>query len=205
MTPTEEKGWVAGKVAELRSRLRLPVDPGRPGPVFLAHFIAEHPLRQVELPRLSRSVVFDHLQANGIRPGDLGEDEDLAGFLFVSGPFGRVYVNADAPVARRRFTAAHELGHFLLHRGEMDGFAADTQEAIKGDYDTVNRLERQANRFAAELLMPAEVCRAREAAFRRAYHGTCPRTPFAYYLAAELLVSRTAMRFRLEELGVGDE
>jgi Zn-dependent peptidase ImmA (M78 family) len=67
-----------------------------------------------------------------------------------------------------------------------------------------DRHEREANRFAVELLMPADVCAARADAFRQAY-GVCPRGPLAYQLAAELLVSREAMRYRLNELGVGDE
>ena len=62
--------------------------------------------------------------------------------------------------------------------------------------------------------MPAEVCRARARAFgkmyqaqagaRRVAHDTCPRSLLAYHLAAELLVSPEALRFRLQDLGVGD-
>jgi hypothetical protein len=52
--------------------------------------------------------------------------------------------------------------------------------------------------------MPELVCRARAEAFRQDF-GTCPRFHFAYYLASELLVSPEAMRYRLKDLGVGDE
>ena len=65
-------------------------------------------------------------------------------------------------------------------------------------------MEREANRFAAELLMPAEVCRGRADEIQRE-HGCCPRAVLAYRLAAELLVSREAMRYRLKGLEVGDE
>ena len=75
---------------------------------------------------------------------------------------------------------------------------------VEVEDETAVAMERQANRFAAEILMPAEVCRARAAAFRKLYR-VCPRTPFAYYLAAELLVSPEAMRYRLRDLGVADE
>lgn len=51
-------------------------------------------------------------------------------------------LNAGSPTDRRRLTAAHELGHLCLHRVEM------------GDDP-----EREANEFAAEFLMPAEVIR----------------------------------------------
>lgn len=48
-----------------------------------------------------------------------------------------VVVNDDLPPDRVRFTVAHELGHLLLHRVPAD------------------EAEREANRFAAEFLVPA--------------------------------------------------
>jgi Zn-dependent peptidase ImmA (M78 family) len=207
MNRDEEKEWIARAVAELRSTCQLPEDPTRHGPVPLERFLTEHTLRLVELPRLSRAGVYDYLLAKGSIPGELGEDEDLAGFLYITGPFGRVFVNADDPVPRRRFTAGHELGHFILHREMMGGrvsFGDSPATVIEVEDETAVAMERQANRFAAEILMPAQVCRARAAAFRKLYR-VCPRTPFAYYLVAELMVSPEAMRYRLRDLGVADE
>ena len=207
MNRDEEKEWIARVVAELRSACQLPEDPMRHGPVPLERFLAEQTLRLVELPRLSRATVYDYLLAKGSIPGDLGEDEDLAGFLYITGPFGRVFVNADDPVPRRRFTAGHELGHFILHRELMGGkvsFGDSPATVVEVEDESALAMERQANRFAAEILMPAEVCRARAEAFRRTYR-VCPRTPFAYHLAAEMLVSPEAMRYRLRDLGVADE
>ena len=206
MTPAEEKDWIGRAIASLRASWRMPEDPDRRGPVLLERFLAEHSLQLVELPNLSRAAVFDHLIEKGSDPGDLGEDEDLAGFLYVTGPFGRVFVNASDSVPRRRFTAAHELGHFVLHRSSMGGMVClgdSPATVIEVEDDKAAVMERQANRFAAELLMPASICRARADAFGKAY-GTCPRTPFAYHLASELVVSPEAMRYRLRELGVGD-
>lgn len=207
MNREEEKEWIARVVAELRSACQLPENPMRRGPVPLERFLAEHTLRLVELPRLSRAAVYDYLLAKGSIPGDLGEDEDLAGFLYITGPFGQVFVNADDPVPRRRFTAGHEFGHFVLHREFMGGkvsFGDSPATVVEVEDETAEAMERQANRFAAELLMPASVCRARAEEFRKTYR-VCPRTPFAYHLAAELLVSPEAMRYRLRDLGVADE
>jgi Zn-dependent peptidase ImmA (M78 family) len=53
-----------------------------------------------------------------------------------------IFVNADAPMDRLRFTLAHELGHLIMH-----AFASPDMES-------------QADRFAAEFLMPAEDIRA---------------------------------------------
>ena len=207
MNLADEKQWIARNVADLRKTCQMPEDPMRRGPVLLERFLAEHTLRIVELPRLSRAAVYDYLLSKGSLPGELGDDEDLAGFLYISGPFGRIFVNADDPVPRRRFTAGHELGHFVLHREVMGGkvsFGDSPATVMEVEDETAAAMERQANRFAAELLMPADVCRARAEAFRKTYR-VCPRTPFAYYLAAELVVSPEAMRYRLRDLGVGDE
>ena len=87
----------------------------------------------------------------------------------------------------------------------MGRFRADTDATLReaGD-DAADRMECEANRFAAELLMPNEVCQAR-AAELRVKHGCCPRGVLVYRLSSELLVSREALRYRLQALEVGDE
>lgn len=58
-----------------------------------------------------------------------------------------IWVRANDPMVRKRFTAGHELGHILQHDGRQFRdyiFSAGN-----------NRYEHEANRFAAELLMPA--------------------------------------------------
>jgi Zn-dependent peptidase ImmA (M78 family) len=61
-----------------------------------------------------------------------------------------VFVNIDHPVTRRHFTVAHELGHIALkHMG-----AGIAYRAIGHPYNT--KQEREANAFAAGLLMPAK-------------------------------------------------
>lgn len=206
MRRSQEMLRIASTVAELRSKVSPVTHLRRSGPVPLARYVEECNLLHVALPKLSRAVVYDFLLAEGMLPGDLGQDEALAGFLYVTSSAGFVFVNADDPVPRRRFTAAHELGHFVLHRNEMGGRVSigDTPATVvEVEDETASAMERQANYFAAELLMPEDVCRDRASAFRRQY-AVCPRSPFAYHLAAELLVSSEAMRYRLRELEVGD-
>ncbi|MBV8180271.1 MAG: ImmA/IrrE family metallo-endopeptidase [Mycobacterium sp.] len=181
MNLADEKEWIARVVAALRSTCQLPANPMRRGPVPLERFLVEHTIRLVELPHLSRATVYDYLLSKDSIPGELGEDEDLAGFLYIAGPFGRVFVNADDPVPRRRFTAGHEFGHFVLHREFMGGkvsFGDSPATVVEVEDETAAAMERQANRFAAELLMPAEVCRARAEAFRfylRSFSAPCAR------------------------------
>ncbi len=203
-----DRDRVTNAVAEVWRRLGVSPDPARRGPVLLAPLTDEQSeLRRVTLPKLTCTAVYDHLVATGMTPADVGDmDEELAGFLFVTPSVGLMFVNGADPVPRQRFTAAHELGHFVLHRGEMGGRVsfADTPAMVGLSDEQSHRHERQANRFAVELLMPEAVCRARATEFRQTF-GILPRGPLAYRLAAELLVSREAMRYRLNELGVGDE
>jgi hypothetical protein len=194
---------IADAVARLRCDLRLPADPVRRGPVPLDRFFQELNLSHVALPGLTVGGVADHLRSDGVPVDDLGEPAaPLAGFLFFAGRIGKAYVNADDILQRRRFTAAHELGHAVLHRDRMGRYVADAtvSEADGG----ASEMEREANRFAAELLMPEDVIRARAAGLERE-HGRCPRGALEYRLAAELLVSGEAIRYRLTTLGVGDD
>src|SRR5438874_379543 len=60
--------------------------------------------------------------------------------------------------------------------------------------------ERQANRFAAELLMPESLCRGLYQ-FYDARYGNTPRF-IEGHVAGDLLVSRQAVRRRLADLGL---
>ena len=62
------------------------------------------------------------------------------------------FVDADEPSYRQRFTAAHEIGHFILHKDFIgDGITDNYLLRAEG---LSNRQEAEANRFAADLLMP---------------------------------------------------
>jgi len=67
---------------------------------------------------------------------------------------GIILSAAGMPTPRRRFTIAHELGHFLIpaHRGDKRCTAKDLMES--GRETLHQKEEAQANRFAAGLLMP---------------------------------------------------
>lgn len=56
---------------------------------------------------------------------------------------------------RQRFTYAHELGHFMCHRGLRDRFE-DSDETLN---DFKDEIETEANVFASFLLMPANLLR----------------------------------------------
>ena len=170
----------------------------------LNRFFQECGISHVALPALTCGRVTEYLLAEGDAVEPFGEPtEPLAGFLYFAGNSGQAFVNADDILPRRRFTAAHELGHAVLHRQRMGRFRADTPETMLEADESTDELEREANRFAAELLMPESVLRAR-ADELRLLHKCCPFGVLAYRLAAELLVSRQAIGFRLKNLGVAD-
>lgn len=90
-----------------------------------------------------------------------GNDEDIDGFLYRDEDEVVIGVNRDRATVRRRFTIAHELGHLRLHeQGQVHvdrGFRVRLRSGVSSegtDWD-----EMEANRFAAELLMPIDFLR----------------------------------------------
>jgi hypothetical protein len=68
-----------------------------------------------------------------------------------------IYVNSTDSETRRRFTIAHEIAHFLLHRNkDTKEFKDNIQYRSPGMSD---ELEAQANRLAADILMPRRLIR----------------------------------------------
>jgi hypothetical protein len=189
---------------------------GRPviRPVPLEQMLAAMGVARIEVPQLTRASAAAELQTWGLdRPDLLNDPTPLAGLLFVTARGGCVLVRQDDPLPRRRFSAAHELGHFLLHYrpewladDEPDVITDDEPEVViegalddgDGDDAALAEREREANRFAAELLMPAEVCRGLYEFYAHRF-GDTPRF-LEGHIAGDLLVSRQAIRYRLQDL-----
>ena len=99
----------------------------------------------------------------------------------------------DAPLRRFRFTVAHEIGHWVCHC--LSGHAPNPEPAYCRPVDLTDAadraLEREANVFAAELLMPEPP--VREAWDEFADVAAC---------AARFDVSPTAMQWRLFGFGL---
>lgn len=107
-----------------------------------------------------------------------------------------IEVNANEHPQRKRFTAAHELGHYVLHQDSIDQHSHLDRlfdEAARRNPETPlsHAQEVQANRFAAEMLMPTEVV-------RRHYD---PETDNVREIARMCQVSPNAARIRLHSLG----
>ncbi len=102
----------------------------------------------------------------------------------------QIYVNASEPPTRRRFTLAHEVGHWVCQclEGRTAPMYCRSEEVGVGEGRLV---EREANVFAAELLMPEPEVRAEWA-----------RTPDVDRVAAAFAVSPQAMHWRLFNFGL---
>lgn len=62
-----------------------------------------------------------------------------------------IHINKNIDEWLHRYTCAHELGHSLLHKGVPTPFLK------KHTLFSIEKIERQANTFAVELLMPDEI------------------------------------------------
>ncbi len=88
-----------------------------------------------------------------------GQEGDLSGFLFRREKEIIIGVNTNQAPIRQRFTIAHELGHLLLH--DLDDLHVDHGFVVRLRSDVsslgLDEAEMEANRFAAELLMPTRL------------------------------------------------
>ncbi len=119
---------------------------------------------QAVLERLPIEVIRDFTQAIpvdvralakklGIRVSDEDLGPDISGKIERDRENGfSISVNARHSETRRRFTLAHEIAHYVLHRNKIgDGIIDDgLYRSSRGD-----AIERQANNYAASILMPA--------------------------------------------------
>lgn len=66
-----------------------------------------------------------------------------------------LYNSATASEGRKRFTIAHEFGHYLLHRHQQDRFECGGDDIETGD-NNERDIEVEADSFASTLLMPLD-------------------------------------------------
>ncbi len=96
-----------------------------------------------------------------------------------------IFVDESEPAPRQRFTAAHELGHFVLHKASI-GDRVEDNYLLRSE-GMSNRQEVEANRFAASLLMPMDLIEQKMKTGITSVED----------LASAFGVSRTAMSIRL--------
>ncbi|MBA3670253.1 MAG: ImmA/IrrE family metallo-endopeptidase [Sphingomonas sp.] len=118
-----------------------------------------------------------------------------------------IRANRSEHIYRRRFTMAHELGHFILHKSILDlsgGVNDNVMYRTDRDAAAYNSHihaihERQANSFAANLLMPDE--KVREIWQQEANaSGHVAKTPDLPTMYRRFEVSPSAMKWKLNNM-----
>jgi Zn-dependent peptidase ImmA (M78 family) len=145
-------------------------------------------------------------KALGIEVQSESVEDSLSGFLVRATKSGKavIGVNKGHSKQRKRFTIAHELGHYLLHEGELVHFDAE-RPGFRVNYRSdaaSSELEREANLFAAELLMPARFLE-RDSRIKRIdlLEG---QSGVLEQVAEDYGVSVQALTYRLANLGLID-
>jgi Zn-dependent peptidase ImmA (M78 family) len=160
--------------------------------------VDRHGLRTapIDVERLAASVGL-----RVIATDDLGAD--VSGLLVSRDGAASIAVRKTDPLVRRRFTIAHEIGHFVmrhhLRRNELvhaDEHAQVMYRSPKAS-EGLDPLEVEANQFAASLLMPSKLVREEAAKLQRPIFEDDVKV-----LANAFKVSEQAMTIRLTTLGL---
>lgn len=88
-------------------------------------------------------------------------EDDTSALLIRQDDTAVIVVNVRHHEHRQRFSIAHELGHYLLHKSEPTVFVDDLLLHFRSEKTSRNfdPREAEANQFAACLLMPARFLR----------------------------------------------
>lgn len=103
-----------------------------------------------------------------------------------------LYNSATRSEGRKRFTIAHEFGHYILHRHQQDRFECGDDDIETGDNDERD-IEAEADLFASTLLMPLDD-------FRRQVDGQPISFDLLGHCADRYGVSLTAAALRWTEI-----
>ena len=127
----------------------------------------------------------------GVKVLDANLKDDVSGAL-VKKPERdpSILLNAEDSKNRKRFTCAHELGHYVRRAGEPTQYEYVDYRDQRSSTGT-DEEEKFANSFAASLLMP-------KVAVEALHEQDLP----SFRMAKQFGVSPEAMQYRLENLGL---
>jgi Zn-dependent peptidase ImmA (M78 family) len=153
------------------------------------------------LPQLTAPIkIEDIAKSRGLIVMEYPLGDDVSGLLSIKDGIGTIGYNQNEPKVRKRFTIAHELGHYELHRDKSDLFV-DKQfiyRSLNSGNTAVNQqMEQEANMFASGILMPTDLVRA---AVENA-NIDLTSSDTIKELAKMFEVSETAMSIRISSLG----
>lgn len=124
---------------------------------YAVRILKEHKIKKAPVPV---DVIAAALGAR-VRYSPFDGDGELAGMLVRSERQIIIGVNSLHHPNRQRFTIAHECGHLLFHKGDVHidrSFRINKRDSVSSQ--AVDPDEIEANRFAAELLIPYDLIMA---------------------------------------------
>lgn len=140
-------------------------------------------------------------KARGVQVRFSPFDDELSGMIYIKDGIPIIGVNSLHHPNRQRFTIAHELGHFELHRQMIT-----TEVHVDKDFPALMRdpksaagteqIEIQANQFAAELLMPNKLIKKELSGKQFDIEDERPMER----LAKKFRVSKQALEYRIRNL-----
>jgi len=128
------------------------------------------------------------IKVSNLGPGNSGQiSRDGDGYL--------IRVNRFEAKERQRFTIAHEIAHFLLHKDIIDSSPDGIVDTVLYRSGAPESIEFEANRLAADILMPRSSVERR----LRELGGRVTEMVIDL-LAKDFKVSRAAMEIRLQSV-----
>lgn len=147
--------------------------------------------------------IFDIVTSIGLQLMEYNLGNETSGVLVIENGKGAIGYNPKDPFVRKRFTVAHELGHYMFHRKENELFV-DNFFLMKfrknNSYSKQEYLqEQEANAFAAALLMPQFFI---EQEMKKDEYQNLHETDLITKLARRFEVSVPGMTYRLTNLNL---
>ena len=138
----------------------------------------------------------------GLKVVDFPFQEEISGVLVIDENGATIGYNPNESNVRKRFSIAHELGHYILHANKSTSEMFLDKLLFRKNISTYSskeeEIEREANYFAANLLMPAKLV-INEV---NKLSSTKDDEENIKILSKKFDVSVSAMTFRLVNLGI---
>lgn len=152
---------------------------------ILDQYISEYP---VKLGQLARDL------GVAIKVSSMGTG--ISGQISREGNQYVIRVNRNEARERQRFTVAHELSHYLLHRNVIDSSPEGIKDTVLYRSGEPEQIEFEANRLAAEIVMPRALV---DSELRSSFGGLVTEATIES-LASRFEVSKAAMEIKLSTL-----
>ena len=194
MSGQEPIEWVEQRASEILERVPDYIWNGEELPVPVERIVSN-----------SFGLLIREVEDLTTAPGLEGERPTNVSGLLLTGP-GEIWVNAAEArqwQGRKRFTICHELGHYVIHQDDVEATVFCRRVEVSEDpgggeeegegQGPRSEIEREADAFAAAILMPAHLIAERRTALADDLTALC----------AEFGTSEKAMRYRLVAVPAG--